>query len=92
MYFILEGQMRVFRRKKGKAATLKLLEAGDAFGDIALFHQTPRMAGVDAARDSQLLKLRAGGLEKLTAANPGLSAKFLHSLATSLSQMYQDFR
>ena len=91
MYLILEGQMRVFTRKKGQAVTLKLLEAGDAFGDIALFHHTPRLASVDAVRDSKLLKLTAAGLEKLTASHPGLSAKFLHSLAVSLSQMYRDF-
>ena len=42
MYLILEVQMRVFTQKKGQAVTLKLLEAGDAFGDIALFHHTPR--------------------------------------------------
>jgi CRP-like cAMP-binding protein len=91
MYLIREGQMRVFTRKKGQAVTLKLLEAGDAFGDIALFHHTPRLASVDAVRDSQLLKLTTAGLEKLTAKHPGLSAKFLHSLAVSLTQMYRDF-
>lgn len=91
MYLILAGQMRVFTRKKGQVVTLKLLDAGDAFGDIALFHGTPRLASVEAVSDSQLLKLDAKGLEKLTAKYPALSAAFLHSLATSLSQMYRDF-
>ena len=47
---------------------------------------------MDAVRDCELLKLTAAGLEKLTATYPGVSAKFLHSLAISLSQMYRDFR
>jgi CRP-like cAMP-binding protein len=92
MYLILEGQMRVFSRKKGQLVTLRLLEAGDGFGDIALFHHTPRLASVDAVCDSQLLKLTADGLEKLTAKHPDLASKFLHSLAMALSQTYQDFR
>lgn len=92
MYLILEGQMRVFHRKKGQTVPLRLLESGDSFGDIALFHRTPRLAGVEAVRDSQLLKLTSEGLEKLTAKHPDLAAKFLHSLAMSLTQMYRDFR
>ena len=83
--------MRVFTRKKGQVVTLKILDAGDAFGDIALFNNTPRMASVDAVRDSQLLKLTAGGLEQLTAKHPDLSTEFMRALATSLSQMYADF-
>lgn len=91
MYFIAEGQLRVFTRKKGNTVTLKVLEAGDAFGDIALFNQTPRLAGVEALRDSRLLRLTAANLEKLAAKNPGLSAKFLQCLAISQAQMYRDF-
>ncbi len=92
MYLILAGQMRVFRRKKGgPVEPLKLLGPGDAFGDIALFHGTPRTAGVDALSDSRMLKLTANGLEELTAKEPAISADFLHSLATALTQMYRDF-
>jgi CRP-like cAMP-binding protein len=91
MYFILEGQMRVFHRKKNQNVTVKSLEAGDAFGDIALFNGTPRLASVDAVCDSQLLKLSAAGLAKLAGKHPDLSAKFLRSIAISLSQMYRDF-
>jgi CRP-like cAMP-binding protein len=92
MYLILAGQMRVFRRKKGgQIEPLKVLGPGDAFGDIALFHGTPRTASVDALDNTRMLKLTAAGLEKLTAQEPAMSADFLHSLATALTQMYRDF-
>lgn len=92
MYLILEGAIRVFTRKNGAKATLKLLETGEAFGDIALFHHTPRLASVEAISNCQLLKLSSAGLERLTADHPGISAKFLHALAVSLTHMYSDFR
>lgn len=92
MYLILEGKIRVFTRKNGEKVTLKLLESGDAFGDIALFHHTPRLASVEATGDCQLLKLSAAALERLTTNHPAISAKFLHALAVSLTHMYRDFR
>lgn len=92
MYLILEGEMRVFRRSKGQIEALKRLGPGEAFGDIALFNQTPRLAGIDASKDSRLLKLTAGQLEKFTAKHPDLSAKFLSSLTALLTQMYSDFK
>ncbi len=92
MYLIVEGKVRVFTRKRGESVTLKVLDTGEAFGDIALFHHTPRLASVEALADTQLLKLSATSLERLTANHPSISAKFLHSLAVSLSQMYRDFR
>lgn len=92
MYLILDGKVRVFTRKNGTKVTLKVLETGDAFGDIALFHHTPRLASVEAITNSQLLKLSSAGLERLTASHPGISAKFLHALAVSLTHMYSDFR
>lgn len=89
LYLILQGQLRAFSRKKhGEAVTLKLLEAGDAFGDIAVFHETSRKASVEAVRDSQLLKLTAASLARLEAEQAPLSARFLQSLAHSLRQMY----
>lgn len=92
MFLILEGEMRVFRRHKSQVEGLKRLVPGEAFGDIALFNQTPRLAGIDAAKDSRLLKLTAAQLEKFTAKHPDLSGKFLSSLTALLTQMYSDFK
>jgi CRP-like cAMP-binding protein len=92
MYFILKGTMRVFSRKKrGEAVTLNILREGDAFGDIALFHQTTRKASVESVEDSLLLELTASSLDKLQAEQPAISAQFLQALAYSLGQMYSHY-
>ena len=89
LYIVLKGQVRAFTRKKqGEEVTLKVLGEGDAFGDIAVFHETTRKASVEATQDSQLLKLSATSLAKLQAERPAIAAQFLQSLAQSLRQMY----
>jgi CRP-like cAMP-binding protein len=92
MYLILEGQVRVFTVKKGKPVALKLLAQGDAFGDIALFNHTPRLASVETVTQSKLLKLTEAKLKQFQASCPAASTTFLQSLAASLTQMYADFR
>jgi len=93
MFLILEGQMQVYSEKPdGEVVNLKLLQTGDAFGDLALFHHMKRAASVKAVKDSLLLKLTAGSLENLSAKQSGLASKFLFSLANSLSQMYSHFK
>jgi CRP-like cAMP-binding protein len=89
MYLILDGQMQVYTEKPdGEIEILKILQTGEAFGDLALFYHTKRAASVKALKDSQLLKLTAASLENLTAKQAGLASKFLFSMANSLSQMY----
>ena len=89
LYLILDGQTRAFtRRRDGGSDTLKVLNSGETFGDIAVFHHTTRKASVEALKDSQLLKLTAASLEKLQTEQAALSVQFLKSLTLSLGQMY----
>jgi CRP-like cAMP-binding protein len=89
LYLILEGRTRAFTRKQdGGTDTVKMLDAGETFGDIAVFHHTTRKASVEAVQDSQLLKLTAASLDSLQSEQPVLSTKFLRSLTLSLGRMY----
>lgn len=93
MYFILEGQMQVYTQKpNGEVEVLKVLQDGDAFGDLGLFHHMKRSASVKAVKDSVLLKLTAASLDNLTHKQAGLASKFLFSLANSLTRMYSHFK
>lgn len=92
MFLIVEGQLRVFNTKPdGHVVVLRVMEAGDAFGDLAFFHNMKRTASVEAISDSVLIQLNQSALDNLTAAQSGLASKFLFSLASSLSPTYATF-
>ncbi|HLZ54001.1 MAG TPA: cyclic nucleotide-binding domain-containing protein [Verrucomicrobiae bacterium] len=87
MFMILEGQMRVYAKKKGgEVLFLRMLEAGDAFGEVALLNQAPRSASVEAVRESVLLKLSSASLGKLVSEQPGSAAPFLYYIAKTVGR------
>ena len=91
MFMILEGQMRVFtKQKSGEVLFLRLLEAGELFGEVALLAKTPRSASIEAAKSSTLIKLTSAGLQNFIAAQPAAAAQFLYHLARALGRQLND--
>jgi len=91
MFLILDGQMRVYTKtRKGEILFLRMLEAGDAFGEVALLNQAPRSASVEAVRETVLIKITSASLQKLLAEHPALAAQFLYHLAKSLGRQLGD--
>ena len=91
MFLILDGQMRVYTKtKRGEIVFLRMLNAGDAFGEIALLNQTVRSAGVEAVRETVLITLTSASLQKLLSEQPALAAQFLYHLARSLGRQLGD--
>lgn len=84
MYLILEGELRVRLQTGGRETILATLGPGDFFGDISLFDHGPRSADVVANVDSTVLKISAGGFEKLAAEAPELATPFLLSTIKTL--------
>ena len=92
MFLILEGQMRVSIRKRSsdESLLLRMLEAGDAFGEIALLGSAPRSASVEAVQTSVLIRISATALHKLMSEQPVLAAQFLFHLARNLGRELSD--
>jgi len=92
MFLILEGQMRVSIQKHSshESLLLRMLDAGDAFGEIALLGHTARTATVEAVQSSVLIKISADALEKLLSEQPALAAQFLYHLAKNLGRELSD--
>ena len=92
MFLILEGQMRVSTSKRTTEGTLflRMLEAGDSFGEVALLSHGPRTASIEAAQTCVLIKISSGSLNKLLSEQPALAAQFLFHLAKSLGRQLND--
>ena len=56
-YMIQSGACRAFRTVDGRQETLATMQAGDAFGEMALLLDEPRAASVEAIEDTTLLVL-----------------------------------
>jgi CRP/FNR family transcriptional regulator, cyclic AMP receptor protein len=91
MFLILEGKLRVYVRQKNNEVTvLRIMNAGDAFGEVALLNQAARSASIEAVESSLLLKISAAALQKLISEQPVLAAQLLYHLAKSLGHQLTD--
>jgi len=91
MFLVLEGELRVFStQKSGEMLFLRILSAGDSFGEVALLTQGLRSASVEAVKPSLLVKISAASLKKLMEVSPPLAAQFLYHLARSLGRQLGD--
>ena len=85
MFMVLEGEVRARVMIDGKESTLKVLDVGECFGELAVIDESPRSADVVANKDSVLLKISANALKKLFQEAPALSAPFLMGLCKTLT-------
>lgn len=81
MYFISSGAVRIEKRtgtSAGAHKTLAILEAGDYFGEMALFDQQPRSASAVAAGATRTFRLSTAAFGTLhgSAGHAGLSVLF----------------
>lgn len=91
MYLVLDGEMRVYtKQKSGDVIFLRMMESGDAFGEVALLNKAARTASVEAVRDTVLIQISAAALDKLIVEQPALAAQFLYHLARSVGRQLGD--
>ena len=87
MYMILDGQVRVYTKTKGgEILFLRMLNAGDAFGEVAVLNQSARSASVEAVRESVLVKISSASLQGFVSEQPAAAAPFLHYLAKTVGR------
>ncbi|MFM1943549.1 MAG: cyclic receptor protein, partial [Verrucomicrobiota bacterium] len=84
MFFILEGEVRVRLMIADRESILATLQAGEFFGEVALFDHGARSADVVANTDCLLLRIPSGAFQRLVEDNPDLAAPFLLAMGRSL--------
>ena len=78
---LVSGAAEVHRGKK----RLRVLAAGDFFGEIALILDAPRSATVTAATPVRILVIERRAFRQLLEEQPSLQTKVLDALATRLA-------
>jgi len=74
-YVIESGSVSVFFEKDGEKKQLRLLKAGDYFGEMSIINRDKRSASVEATEDSRLLRINRDRFLALTDRYPVLADK-----------------
>ena len=78
---LVDGEVDVRQGRK----QLRLLSAGDFFGEIALILDAPRSATVTATTDVRLLVIDQNAFRRLLRESPSIQEKVLEALALRLA-------
>jgi hypothetical protein len=85
MYLILDGELRARLMAGDTETTLATLGTGEFFGEMALFDHGLRSADVVANKNSTLLRIGAGAVQKLVQDHPETAAPFLWAIGKTLA-------
>jgi len=84
MYIIEEGRVEIFRRSGAEERSLRVLEAGDFFGEMGLLDDQPRGASARAATDARLLLIDHTTFDQMLRQYPEVSIRIMRSLCQRL--------
>jgi len=85
LFFVLAGSVRARIFVGGEEKTLALVSAGEFFGDMAMFTQSPRSADVVAEGDTRLLRFGAESFRLLIGQNPAAAAPMHFGIAGTMA-------
>jgi serine/threonine-protein kinase len=81
-YILVEGRCEIRKGPPGMEETLKILEPGDVFGEMAILTEGPRTASVVTTQPTTVLVITSRVLEQEMAALKPWMARLLESLAS----------
>ena len=85
LFFVLGGAVRARIFVGGEEKTLSKISAGEFFGDMAMFTQSPRSADVVAESQARLLRFGADSFRMLIGQNPAAAAPMLFAIAGTMA-------
>jgi hypothetical protein len=80
MFVVLEGNLEV----RDEGVLVRVLSAGEIFGEMAFLLEQPRAADVYAANDARILSLSEGTLRKSISKDPEVAATLLLNISKIL--------
>ncbi|HEU4597600.1 MAG TPA: mechanosensitive ion channel family protein [Pyrinomonadaceae bacterium] len=80
MFIVHRGSVDVRVDNNGQRMTIKTLQEGDFFGEMALFTGEPRTAHVIAAEETEVLEIGHAAMKALFETNPDLVESLSHTI------------
>lgn len=91
MFYILSGQINIYLMIHNKKEILTVLEAGQFFGELALFNESHRNASAEASIDSELLVITKDNLKSIILNNPDLTYQLIHTVSRHLERLTKQY-
>ena len=87
-HIITKGRVRIFViGEEGRELSVRILQPGEIFGEMALFEDLPRSASVQALEPTNTLVLHRDVLFQCLERSPGLALRLLQSLSARLRRV-----
>jgi len=84
-YVVRSGVARAIREHPdGRSITLSHFTAGDIFGELAMFDDSPRSATVDVLEDTEVIAIPGRDVQRLISDHPEIAIKLIGALAQRL--------
>ena len=87
MYMIQSGRVEVMQHRDGQEFCLAVLEAGDCFGEMALFGNEVRSADVRAVGEVWLLTLEKKSFLRRVHQDPTVAFRILEKMADRIRKL-----
>jgi predicted acylesterase/phospholipase RssA/CRP-like cAMP-binding protein len=87
LYFLVRGRLQAWARSENgndKGRFLNEIVAGDSVGELSLLTGAPRAVGIQAIRDSLLIRLDREAFERLAQEHPAMVMRLAANVATLL--------
>ena len=84
LYLIVAGKVEIVQQRASRPLTLVKLEAGDFFGDMALFGDRPRSASAIAVEPTVLLTLSPEHFRQIVLEDPAMSFEIFRALSARI--------
>lgn len=85
MFFVVSGRARLFRTgPDGREQILRLIQAGDTFGEVAVFDDGPTPASVETLDTTEIAIISSATFRRLVDTHPGVARDLLHHFARRL--------
>ncbi|RNF41156.1 Crp/Fnr family transcriptional regulator [Planococcus salinus] len=87
LYIVHKGKLKVYRlSESGKEQVIRILEAGEFTGELALFTQKIHDSYAEAVEKTEICSIQRTRLNELLLKYPNISLKILNEFSTRLDQ------